>query len=76
MVPVDLFGEEIKTMDYILSTIRHGENKLAPFQVIGISPGGFLKLKGSGGWLRTQLQDTSHCIKITEDQYNKLIKKT
>jgi hypothetical protein len=76
MAVLDFFGEELKTMDYIISTIRHEENQLAPFQIIGISPKGFLKLKGtSNRWLRTQLQDTRHCIKITEEQYNKLVKK-
>lgn len=76
MAVVDFFGEELKTMDYIVSTTRHEDNSLAPFQVIGISPKGYLKLKcGTHSWYRSQLQNSRDCIKITEDQYNKLVKK-
>ena len=74
-LPTDLFGEEIQTMDYVLATVRHEENELMAFQVIGISPKGYLKFAPHvNRWVRTQLQNTKHCVKITEAQYKKLIK--
>jgi di/tripeptidase len=75
-MPVDVFGEEINIMDYILTSRKHEENELVGFRVIGISKQGYLKLDSSTkySWDRKQLQNTAHCVKITEEQYKKLKK--
>lgn len=72
-IPKDLFGQYISTGDYVIATVRHEENELMGFQVIGISEKGFLKFKPDKyRWARTQLQNTKHCVKITEAQFKQL----
>lgn len=76
MTPTDIFGEELGIMDYILASGSHNDSHLIVYQILGITPKGYLKIKpGPKNWGRHQLQRPQYeAVKITEAQYKKLLK--
>lgn len=77
MVIKDCLGQELKVSDYILSGYSHKSSNLVPYEIIGITPKGYLKVV-HGKWSyagRSQIQSPqTEAIKITKDQFNSLVK--